>query len=62
MLIPSGAHLDFTSLGSIQVTLLNFPLMGEVHYECQSQTMSLIWAPLQLAWLKSLDQPDSEEL
>ena len=48
----------------MQVTISHFPVMGEGCCEYQSQTialMSLTLASLQLAWLKPLDQPDSEE-
>ena len=48
MSIPPGAQLDFISLGSIQVTISHFPVMGEVHCEYQSKTvaqMSLTWYP-----------------
>ena len=61
MSIPQGLTV---SMRSIQVIISHFPVMGEVHCEYQSQTIaltSLTWAPLQLAWLEPLDQPDSEE-
>ena len=54
-------QLDFASLGSMQVTLSHFPVMGQVWCEYKSQTMSLTWATPQLAQLKPLDQPNFEE-
>ena len=60
---PGGTN-GFSSLGSIQVTILHFPVMGKVHCEYQSQTfalMSLTWVPLQLAQSTVPDQLDSEE-
>ena len=43
MSIPLATQLDFASLGSIQVTILHFPVMSEVHWEYQSQTIA--WGP-----------------
>ena len=62
MRVPLGAQLDLAPLGSMQVTILHFPVMGEKHYEYQSWTvalMSLTQASLLLAEPKPLDQPDS---
>ena len=45
------------------MTILHFPVIGEVHCEYQSQTialMSLTWTPLQLAQPTLSDQLASE--
>ena len=64
MNLPWVAQLDFASLGSIQVTISHFPVMGKVHCQYQLQTvalMSLTWVPLHLSQPICLDQLHSEE-
>ena len=40
--IPLGAQLDFSSLESLQATILHYPVMGKVWCEYQSQTIALM--------------------
>ena len=64
MSIALAAQLDFDSLGSTQVTISHFPVIGEICCEYQSWTISLTsltQVPLQLAHATLPDQLDSEE-